>query len=87
MNFDELDISDEIKSAIDDMGFERLTPIQESAIPVALKGNDLIGQAQTGSGKTIAFAIPILEKVFIQQENYVCRWHLKSQRQAPRLKN
>ena len=65
MNFDELDISDEIKSAIDDMGFERLTPIQESAIPVALKGNDLIGQAQTGSGKTIAFAIPILEKVFI----------------------
>ena len=65
MNFDELDISDEIKSAIDDMGFERLTPIQESAIPLALKGNDLIGQAQTGSGKTIAFAIPVLEKVFI----------------------
>ena len=61
MNFDELNISEEIKSAIDDMGFTRLTPIQSSAIPEALKGLDLIGQAQTGSGKTIAFAVPILE--------------------------
>jgi ATP-dependent RNA helicase DeaD len=65
MKFDELNISDDIKRAVDEMGFEKLTPIQESAIPEALNGNDLIGQAQTGSGKTIAFAIPILEKVFI----------------------
>jgi ATP-dependent RNA helicase DeaD len=65
MNFDELNISDDIKGAIDEMGFEMLTPIQESAIPEALKGHDLIGQAQTGSGKTIAFAVPVLEKVFI----------------------
>ena len=65
MNFDELNISDDIKRAIDEMGFKKLTPIQESAIPEALKGTDLIGQAQTGSGKTLAFAVPILEKIFI----------------------
>ena len=65
MNFDELNISDDIKKAIDEMGFEKLTPIQESAIPEALGGSDLIGQAQTGSGKTIAFAIPVLERIFI----------------------
>ena len=65
MNFDELNISDDIKRAIDEMGFEKLTPIQESAIPEALNGNDLIGQAQTGSGKTLAFAVPVLDKIFI----------------------
>ena len=65
MNFDELDISKDIKDAIREMGFEKLTPIQEMAIPEALKGNDIIGQAQTGSGKTLAFAVPVLDKVFI----------------------
>ena len=65
MNFDELDISDDIKKSIADIGFTKLTPIQEMAIPRALKGNDIIGQAQTGSGKTLAFAIPILERIFI----------------------
>lgn len=65
MNFDDLNISDEIKRAIFDMGFEKTTPIQEMAIPIALKGMDITAQAQTGSGKTIAFAVPILEKIFI----------------------
>lgn len=65
MNFDDLNISDEIKDAINDMGFERLTPIQKLSIPEALKGTDVTGQAQTGSGKTIAFTIPILSKIFI----------------------
>lgn len=65
MNFNDLNISDEIKKAIEDMGFTRLTPIQDEAIPLGLKGRDIIGQAQTGSGKTLAFAIPILEKIFI----------------------
>lgn len=69
MNFDELNISDDIKKAIDEMGFEKLTPIQESAIPEALNGHDLIGQAQTGSGKTIAFAIPVLERIFIPDKS------------------
>jgi len=69
MNFSDLNISDDIKKAIEDMGFSKLTPIQEGAIPIGLKGRDIIGQAQTGSGKTLAFAIPILEKIFIPDKS------------------
>ena len=65
MNFDDLNINEDIKSAIDKMGFKELTPIQKKAIPDTLNGRDVIGQAQTGSGKTLAFAIPILNKIFI----------------------
>ncbi|WP_047153985.1 DEAD/DEAH box helicase [Aneurinibacillus tyrosinisolvens] len=61
--FHELGISEPIQRAVTDMGFEETSPIQEKAIPVALTGKDIIGQAQTGTGKTAAFAIPILEKV------------------------
>ena len=61
--FQEIGISEPIKRAITDMGFEEASPIQEKAIPIALTGKDIIGQAQTGTGKTAAFAIPILEKV------------------------
>ena len=64
MNFNDLKIGGDIKSAIAKMGFEKLTPIQTKAIPEALAGKDIIGQAQTGSGKTFAFAIPILNKIF-----------------------
>ena len=64
MNFDDLKIDDDIKTAIEKMGFKKLTPIQEKAIPDALKGRDIIGQAQTGSGKTLAFGIPLLNKIF-----------------------
>lgn len=52
-----------ILRAIEDMGFEKLSPIQEQAIPVLLKGEDIIGQAQTGTGKTAAFGIPLIQKV------------------------
>ena len=65
MNFDDLNISDDIKGAIEDMGFKNMTPIQKKAIPEALSGRDIIGQAQTGTGKTVAFSIPILERIFI----------------------
>lgn len=65
MNFDDLNISEDIRKAIDEMGFVKLTPIQEKTIPKALDGRDIIGQAQTGSGKTLAFAIPIIERIFI----------------------
>ena len=65
MNFNDFNIQDDIKKAIDDMGFANPTPIQKMAIPDALKGIDITAQAQTGSGKTLAFAIPVLEKVFI----------------------
>ncbi|MBP1933021.1 DEAD/DEAH box helicase [Ammoniphilus resinae] len=67
--FDQLGISGPIQRAITDMGFEEASPIQEKAIPVALTGKDIIGQAQTGTGKTAAFAIPILEKVDTSKEH------------------
>lgn len=69
MNFDVLNISDEIRKAIGQMGFTKLTPIQEKAIPISLKGIDITAQAQTGSGKTIAFAIPVLENIFIEDRS------------------
>lgn len=60
--FNELGISSPILKALDKMGFEEATPIQAETIPTALEGNDLIGQAQTGTGKTAAFGIPMIEK-------------------------
>ncbi|PKM53648.1 MAG: ATP-dependent RNA helicase, partial [Firmicutes bacterium HGW-Firmicutes-3] len=62
-NISELSLSDSIYKALKDMNFEQLTDIQELAIPILLEGKDLIGQSQTGTGKTAAFAIPLLEKV------------------------
>lgn len=61
--FKELGISDLIIRALSDMGFEEPTPIQEQAIPTLLSGRDLIGQAQTGTGKTAAFGIPLMENI------------------------
>ncbi len=54
--------------AITDMGFREASPIQEKAIPILLEGHDLIGQAQTGTGKTAAFAIPVIEKITTDKE-------------------
>ena len=56
-------LDERIVKAVKEMGFERLTPIQEQAIPYLLKGEDIIGQAQTGTGKTAAFGIPALQKI------------------------
>lgn len=61
MNFSELNINPQLCQVFDELGFEELTPIQREAIPVALEGHDVIGQAQTGTGKTAAFGIPMLE--------------------------
>ena len=56
-------LDERIVKAIQDMGFEKLSPIQEQAIPYLLQGEDIIGQAQTGTGKTAAFGIPAIQKV------------------------
>lgn len=69
MNFDDLNISNEVKSAIAGMGFREMTPIQKMAIPQILRGFDITAQAQTGSGKTIAFAIPVVENIFIDDRS------------------
>lgn len=59
--FEDLPLSHEIQKAVVDMGFEEATPIQYQSIPKILEGKDIIGQAQTGTGKTAAFGIPALE--------------------------
>lgn len=63
MNFENLGLCSEIQKAVKYMGFEEASPIQAKAIPVILEGKDIIGQAQTGTGKTAAFGIPLLQKV------------------------
>ena len=60
--FSELGLSEELLKAIDKLGFEQAAPIQAAAIPVLMAGKDVVGQSQTGSGKTAAFAIPAIEK-------------------------
>lgn len=61
--FNELQVSEEIKRAIEDLGYEEPSPIQAQAIPCMIEGHDVIGQAQTGTGKTASFSIPILENI------------------------
>jgi ATP-dependent RNA helicase DeaD len=61
--FSEMSLSPEVLKAIDALGFEQASPIQSEAIPLILEGGDVVGQSQTGSGKTAAFAIPAIEKI------------------------
>ncbi len=61
--FDELELNPSILKAIEEMGFEEPSPIQANAIPVILEGKDIVGQAQTGTGKTAAFGIPLLQSI------------------------
>jgi len=61
--FNNMDLSSEVKMALADIGFEEATPIQSMTIPLLMLGKDVIGQAQTGTGKTCAFGIPAIEKI------------------------
>ncbi len=63
MKFSELNLNDRVLEALDAMRFEECTPIQEQAIPLILEGRDLIAVAQTGTGKTAAFLLPVLNKL------------------------
>ena len=63
VRYDESGLDEKIIRAVTEMGFEYMSPIQKAAIPVMLEGRDIIGQAQTGTGKTAAFGIPLLQKV------------------------
>ncbi|MCX6772913.1 MAG: DEAD/DEAH box helicase [Candidatus Micrarchaeota archaeon] len=64
MEFSKMGLDGAIQKALDEMGFKNPTPIQEQGIPLLIQGEDFIGQAQTGTGKTAAFGICILEKLF-----------------------
>lgn len=66
MRFDELDLEDEILDGLWDMHFEEMTPVQEHTIPVILEGHDLIGCAQTGTGKTAAYTLPLLNRLLLE---------------------
>jgi ATP-dependent RNA helicase DeaD len=63
LTFAQLGLSARVVQTLDELGYEAPTPIQERTIPILLAGRDLIGQAQTGTGKTAAFALPILERI------------------------
>lgn len=67
--FAQLGLAEKILSALKDLGFEKPTPIQEQSIPVLMAGNDLLAQAQTGTGKTAAFALPILNKISLDNKH------------------
>ncbi len=69
MTFKELGLHEDVLNSLDAMGFETPTPIQEQAIPIILNNKDIIGCAQTGTGKTAAFLLPVLDKICQQGTN------------------
>lgn len=62
-SFEDLGLSQDLLDAVKDLGFEEPSPIQLLAVPVLLTGCDAVGQAQTGTGKTAAFGLPLLERL------------------------
>lgn len=69
MRYEDAQIDERILRAVRELGYEEMTPIQEQAIPLFMTGQDIIGQAQTGTGKTAAFGIPILQKIDPENRN------------------
>ena len=69
LKFNELNVSKEVQKAIKELGFEEATPIQSKAIPKMLEGKDIIGLAQTGTGKTCAFGHPLIESIDEKENN------------------
>jgi len=69
--FNEFGLEPKVLRAITEMGFEESTPIQEKTIPLAMEGKDLIGQAQTGTGKTAAFGVPLVHKIEVTEDKIV----------------
>ena len=65
-DFSELSLSPALLAVVQELGFQKMTPIQAQTVPVLLDGKDLVGQSRTGSGKTAAFALPILERLRLE---------------------
>ena len=68
LKFEELHLSKELIRAVKDMGFEEATPIQSKAITKILQGKDVIGQSQTGTGKTAAFGLPCIDMIDVENK-------------------
>ena len=69
-NFKSIKIEDSLKNSLFKMNFVKPTPIQGMAIPVALEGKDILGTAQTGTGKTLAFSIPLINKLILDKNAF-----------------
>ena len=69
LTFEGLGLRAQLLQAVMELGYENPTPIQERAIPALLEGRDVLGQAQTGTGKTAAFALPLLERLDMNSRN------------------
>ena len=69
MNFSELGLSPEVLNTVEQLGYETPTPVQSKTIPLLLEGRDVLGQAQTGTGKTAAFALPLLCQIDLKQRD------------------
>lgn len=78
MTFEQLELIEPIRKALEKEGYITPTPIQAEAIPVVLNGNDLLGCAQTGTGKTAAFSIPIIQRIYEQKTNGKSRHGIKA---------
>ena len=76
MTFEELRIIPPILKALEAAGYEAPTPIQEAAIPPVLQGRDLLGCAQTGTGKTAAFAVPVLQRLAAEDLPHLSLIHI-----------
>src|SRR5256886_11354475 len=85
MPFTSLGLVPELVRAVADEGYEQPTPIQQEAIPLALAGRDLIGSAQTGTGKTAAFMLPILQRLANTGVQHVLRALILVDRKSTRL--
>jgi Helicase conserved C-terminal domain./DEAD/DEAH box helicase. len=72
VKFEDLHLSDSVLKSLKRIGFEETTPIQEQTIPLSMSGRDIIGQAQTGTGKTAAYGIPLVEKVDVKSKEIQC---------------
>lgn len=72
MKFNELNLSDDIIKALNNLGYKNPSEVQEASIPKLLEGTDIIVKSQTGSGKTASFGIPICEKINIEEKSVQC---------------
>ena len=67
-SFDDMDLSDEVRRALDDIGYVNPTPVQAAAYGPAVQGEDIIVQARTGTGKTAAFGIPLVDRIIGEEK-------------------
>lgn len=83
MTFNDLNLHPDIIKAIEEHDYQKPTSIQKQAIPALLSGKDLLGCAKTGTGKTAAFALPIVQKLLEKQVEYVGSKHIRALILAP----